>query len=103
MSISTTINSTGGAPGSKAVDSERWVNGLIGAGHFMSHYFLLALPPLFPLLKTEFSVSYLELGLAMTCYNLFGGVLQAPVGFLVDRFGPQRVQYIGMVLNALGI
>ena len=103
MSISTTINSTGGAPDSKAVDSERWVNGLIGAGHFMSHYFLLALPPLFPLLKTEFSVTYLELGLAMTCYNLFGGVLQAPVGFLVDRFGPQRVLFFGMGLNAFGI
>lgn len=103
MSISTTINSTGRSPGSKSVDSERWVNGLIGAGHFMSHYFLLALPPLFPLLKTEFSVTYLELGLAMTCYNLFGGVLQAPVGFLVDRFGPQRVLFLGMGLNALGI
>ena len=103
MTIPTTINSTQGMPSSKIVERERWVNGLIGAGHFMSHYFLLALPPLFPLLKTEFSVTYLELGLAMTCYNLLGGVLQAPVGFLVDRFGPQRVLFLGMGLNSIGI
>ena len=81
MTILTTINSTQGIPSSKIAERERWVNGLIGAGHFMSHYFLLALPPLFPLLKTEFSVTYLELGLAMTCYNLLGGVLQGPVWF----------------------
>ena len=79
------------------------MNGLIGAGHFMSHYYLLALPPLFPLLKAEFGVSYVELGLAMTAYNLLGGVLQAPVGFLVDRWGPRRVLFAGLAMNAIGV
>jgi FSR family fosmidomycin resistance protein-like MFS transporter len=79
---------------------ERWVNGLIGAGHLLSHYYIYALPPLFPLLKAEFGVSYVELGLAMTAYNLLGGVLQAPVGFLVDRWGPTRVLLAGLTLTA---
>jgi FSR family fosmidomycin resistance protein-like MFS transporter len=79
---------------------ERWVNGLIGAGHLLSHYYIYALPPLFPLLKAEFGVSYVELGLAMTAYNLLGGVLQAPVGFLVDRWGPTRVLLAGLALTA---
>jgi FSR family fosmidomycin resistance protein-like MFS transporter len=35
------------------------VVGLIGAGHFLSHFYLLTLPPLFPLLKAEFGVSYI--------------------------------------------
>ncbi|MBT4170070.1 MAG: MFS transporter, partial [Rhodospirillaceae bacterium] len=42
--------------------------GLISAGHYLSHFYGLALPPLFPLLKAEFGVSYMELGLAMTAY-----------------------------------
>ena len=91
------------ASDSEARRNERIVNGLIGAGHFMSHYFLLALPPMFSLLKLEFGVSYVELGLAMTCYNLLGGVLQAPVGFLVDQLDPQRVLFFGLGLNALGV
>ncbi len=90
-------------PNAAPASDERWVVGLIGAGHFFSHFYLLTLPPLFPLLKAEFGVSYIELGLAMTAYNLLGGVLQAPVGFLVDRFGPRRILLWGLGLNAVCI
>ena len=90
-------------PKAPPVGNERWVIGLIGAGHFLSHFYALALPPLFPLLKAEFGISYIELGLAMTAYNLLGGVLQAPVGFLVDRFGPTRILLLGLGLNALAV
>ena len=82
---------------------ERWVNGLIGVGHYLSHFYALALPPLFPLLKAEFGVSYVYLGLAMTAYVFLGGVLQAPIGFLVDRLGPRRVLLAGLGLNAAAI
>lgn len=30
--------------------------GLIGSGHFLSHFYMLCLPPLFPFFKTEFGV-----------------------------------------------
>lgn len=76
---------------------------MISAGHFLSHFYALVLPPLFPLLKAEFGVSYLQLGLAMTAYSLLGGVMQAPVGFLVDRIGPRRVLLVGLGLNALAV
>ena len=56
------------------------VMGLLCSGHFLSHFYFLALPPMFPLLKAEFGVSYVELGLAITSYNLLGGFAQAPVG-----------------------
>ena len=41
------------------------VLGLISTGHFMSHFYSLSLPPLFPLLKEAFGVSYTELGMMM--------------------------------------
>tara|TARA_B100000676_G_C18084161_1_gene853656 strand:- start:342 stop:1589 length:1248 start_codon:yes stop_codon:yes gene_type:complete len=83
--------------------NERWALGLISCGHYLSHFYGLVLPPLFPLLKTEFGISYIELGLAITAYSLLGGILQAPVGFLVDRLGPSRVLLSGMALIAASI
>ena len=93
----------GEAPGAAWPVRERWTIGLISAGHYLSHFYGLALPPLFPLLKAEFGVSYMELGLAMTAYALLGGIVQAPVGFLVDRLGPRRVLLAGLGLIAVSI
>ena len=92
----------GTAPGA-ATARERTTLSLVSLGHFFSHYYALVLPPLFPFLKAEFGVSYLQLGLAMTAYGLLGGVAQAPVGFLVDRMGPCRVLLIGLGVNVLAV
>ena len=82
---------------------ERWTLSLISLGHFFSHYYGLVLPPLFPFLKAEFGVSYIELGLAMTAYMLLGGIMQSPVGFLVDRIGPRSVLLAGLALNVFAV
>lgn len=80
-----------------------WIIGLISSGHFLSHFYGMTLPTMFPLLKAEFGVSYTELGLAMTAYDLLGGLAQAPVGFLVDRWGPRRALLAGLGINALAV
>lgn len=76
---------------------------LVSAGHFFSHFYLLSLPPLFIFIQQEFQVSYVALGLAATAYNLIGGLIQAPVGFLVDRFGARLPLLLGFGVNALAI
>ena len=38
---------------------------LIGTGHFLSHFYMLCLPPLFIAWRAEFEVSFAELGLAI--------------------------------------
>ncbi|MGE0419743.1 MAG: MFS transporter [Acetobacteraceae bacterium] len=83
-----------------AAADDRYVVGLVSVGHFFSHFYLLALPPLFLILRDEFQVGFAALGLAMTCYNLVGGVLQGPVGFLVDRLGARYVLIGGLAMNA---
>ena len=50
------------------------VVGLVGAAHFTSHFYLLVLPPLFPILKQEFGVGYAALGLLVTISNIATGV-----------------------------
>ena len=76
---------------------------LIGAGHFLSHFYALTLPPLFFFFRAEFNASYTMLGAMVTGYAVVGGVLQAPVGLAVDRWGARPVLLAGLALNAAAI
>jgi predicted MFS family arabinose efflux permease len=73
---------------------------LIGFGHFLSHLYQLALPPLFPFIRADLGVSFVELGLALTVYNIATATLQTPVGILVDRIGARPMLILGLFVNA---
>jgi FSR family fosmidomycin resistance protein-like MFS transporter len=74
--------------------------GTISAAHFVSHYYILLLAPLFAFVRADYGVSYTELGIALTAFNLVSGVLQTPAGFLVDRIGARSMLVAGMVIGA---
>ena len=74
---------------------------LVGAAHFLSHFFIFVLPPILPLLKIEFDVSYTALGLAIMVFNMVSLISQPPVGFLVDRIGATRLLIAGVALGSL--
>jgi MFS family permease len=71
------------------------------AAHMMSHYYMLMLAPLFAFIRADFNVSYTELALALTVFNVVSGLLQTPVGFLVDRIGARVVLIAGLALSSV--
>ncbi len=77
--------------------------GVVSAGHFLSHFYLLTLPPLFFILKSEFGVSYAALGAILTVSFAISAVAQVPMGFLVDRIGARIVLTTGLVIMAVCI
>ena len=79
------------------------VIGLISLAHGASHFYQLALPPLFPHLKEAFAVSYTELGTLMTVFYVSSGVAQTGAGFLVDRFPARVVLLSGLALLCAAI
>jgi MFS family permease len=78
------------------------VIGLVGVAHGLSHFLQLALPPLFPLLRAEFDVSWTLLGALVGAFYVASGAVQFTAGFLVDRFGARPVLLSGMTLLACG-
>jgi FSR family fosmidomycin resistance protein-like MFS transporter len=79
------------------------VVGLISAAHFVSHYYILLLPPLFAFIRADYGVSYTELGLAIAVFNVVSAVFQTPTGFLIDRVGARFILIGGLLLGAAAV
>ena len=79
---------------------ETKVVGLVGAGFFLSGFYLIVLPPVFPLLAAEFALSNTALGVLMSTYAVASGLTQIPIGILVDRVGARRVLLVGAAISA---
>jgi MFS family permease len=80
--------------------SELRVVAPICVAHFLSHYYMIMLAPLFAFVRADYGVSYTDLALALTAFNVVSAVFQTPVGFLVDRIGARVVLVAGVLLGA---
>jgi MFS transporter, FSR family, fosmidomycin resistance protein len=77
--------------------------GLVSAAHFVAHFHMLVLPPLFPFLRQHFGIGFIELGLALTVGSLASVAAQLPMGHLADRWGSRRLLIAALCLGGFAI
>ncbi len=90
-------------PAKPGLDRDAKVIALVALAHFVSHVHIMLLPPIFGEVREAFGVSYTELALALTAFNVASAALQTPAGFLVDRIGPRLMLTAGLVLGGVAI
>jgi MFS family permease len=76
---------------------------LISTAHWVSHFHLFTLPMLFPFLKAQLGVDYLELGFALTVSAVISGLTQAPMGYLADHIGARKILLMGLTLGGFAL
>ena len=72
------------------------------AGYFLSYGLRTVNAVIAPELARDFSATAADLGLLTSAYFLAFGAFQLPLGILLDRFGPRRVEAALLLLAALG-
>ena len=91
------------APQQARADDQLRTLAAISTAHWVSHFHILVLPMLFPFLKQELGVGYIELGLALTVFAVTSALTQAPIGYLADHIGARKILLMGLTLGGFAL
>jgi MFS family permease len=91
------------APQQLKADTSLRTLAAISVAHWVSHFHMFVLPMLFPFLKEQLGVGYIELGFALTVFGLVSGLTQAPIGYLADHIGARKLLLIGLSVGGLAL
>src|SRR4030081_798242 len=91
------------APQHAKTDTSLRTLAAISTAHWVSHFHLFVLPMLFPFLKEQLGVGYIELGFALTVSGVVSGLTQAPIGYLADHIGARKGLLIGLTVGGFAL
>lgn len=84
------------------VQNERLFVFVLSMTHGLQHFFAKVFPPLIPLLGLELGLPLWKLGLLVTLQSLSGGLGQAPLGVLADRYDRRFLLPTGLIVVGAG-
>src|SRR5665213_4069868 len=91
------------APQQTKADSSLRTLAAISTAHWVSHFHIFVLPMLFPFLKAQLGVGYIDLGFALTVFAVTSGLTQAPTGYLADHIGARKILLMGLTLGGCAL
>jgi MFS family permease len=91
------------APQQARTDASLRTLAAISTAHWVSHFHFMVPPMLFPFLKEQLGVDYLELGFALTVFAVVSALTQAPMGYIADHIGARKVLLMGLTLGGLAL
>jgi MFS family permease len=83
---------------------EKMIIGLTGCSHALTHGYLLVFPAVLLLLKKDFDLGYLGLGVVSNIMSFSYGLGALPGGMIFNRFGPKKLYlfcFLGSTLTCL--
>jgi len=83
---------------------EKMIIGLTGCSHALTHGYLLIFPAVLLLLKKDFDLGYLGLGVVSNIMSFSYGLGALPGGMIFNRFGPKKLYlfcFLGSTLTCL--
>src|ERR1700674_3590105 len=91
------------APQQLRTDEQLRTLAAISTAHWVSHFHVFVLPMLFPFLKVQLGVGYVELGFALTVFAVTSGLTQAPIGYLADHIGARKILLMGLTVGGFAL
>src|SRR3979490_785015 len=91
------------APQQAKTDEQPRTLAAISTAHWVSYFHLFLLPMLFPFLKEQLGVGYIELGFALTVFAITSGLTQAPIGYVADHIGARKILLMGLTLGGCAL
>ena len=85
------MDRTYGYPESELNREEKKILSITASSHHLVHLYEGVLPPLIPILLTEFGTDYFHLGMVVTIFSYAFGLGALPAGYLADRIGSKEL------------
>lgn len=76
--------------------------GMLALLHSLQHVYLNSLPPLYFLLRLEFNISTLQIGVIGSILGVIS-ILQGPAGYLVEKVGGKKLTVMSMLICTVTI
>ena len=73
----------------------------VSTAHAVSHIHMMVIPAMLPLLPQVMGVNFIELGIAIGVFNIVSALVQAPLGFMVDKVGARKMLIMALALGSL--